>query len=69
MAQGPGDDPATSSLGELPEDEQVAELGQPQEAPAPTGDAKIEPLGHDLASLDAEPAHAVQPARDRPRAW
>ena len=28
-----------------PEDEQIAELGQPQDAPAPTANAKIEALG------------------------
>jgi serine protease Do len=41
------------TLGELPEDEQVAELGQP-EAPSPTGDVKIEPLGMTLAGITPE---------------
>ena len=44
----------TVVLGELPEDEQVAELGQPQETPAPTADAKIEALGVTIASLETE---------------
>ena len=42
------------TLGELPEDETVAELGQPQDTPAPTGDAKVEALGITIASLEAE---------------
>ena len=41
-------------LGELPEDESVAELGTPPETPSPTGDAKIETLGLTIANLEAE---------------
>ena len=52
-------------LGELPEDETVAELGTPQETPSPTGNAKIETLGLTIANLEARAAHPVQPARDR----
>jgi serine protease Do len=34
------------AVGELPDDEQLAELGQPQtDAPAPSAEARIEPLG------------------------
>ena len=44
----------TVVLGELPEDEQIAELGQPQDAPAPSANAKIEPLGITIASLEKE---------------
>ena len=44
----------TVVLGELPEDEQIAELGQPQDAPAPSADAKIEALGITIASLEKE---------------
>ena len=43
------------TLGELPEDETVAELGQPQDAPtAPTDNAKIDTLGITIANLEAE---------------
>ncbi len=41
-------------LGELPEDESVAELGTPPETPSPTGNAKIETLGLTIANLEAE---------------
>ncbi len=41
------------TLGELPEDEQIAELG-PAEPPSPTGDVKIEPLGMTLAAITPE---------------
>jgi serine protease Do len=41
-------------LGELPEDETVAELGTQPEAPSPTGDAKIDTLGLTIANLEAE---------------
>ncbi len=41
-------------LGELPEDEQMAELGPAQETPAPTAGASVEPLGITIASLGPE---------------
>ena len=42
------------TLGELPEDETIAELGQPQDAPSPTGNAKIDLLGITVAGLEPE---------------
>ena len=43
------------TLGELPEDETIAELGQPQDAPAaPADNAKIDTLGITIANLEAE---------------
>jgi serine protease Do len=42
-------------LGELPEDEQQAELGQPQQdAPSATAAAKIEPLGVTVSAISPE---------------
>jgi serine protease Do len=42
------------TLGELPEDETIAELGQPQDTPSPTGNAKIDLLGITVAELEPE---------------
>ena len=42
------------TLGELPEDDAVAELGPAPEAPTTTGDAKIDTLGITIASLEPE---------------
>ena len=42
------------TLGELPEDETLAELGQPQDTPSPTANAKIETLGITIASIEGE---------------
>jgi serine protease Do len=44
----------TVVLGELPEDEQLAELGQPQDAPAPVDQANIEALGVTIANVGPE---------------
>jgi serine protease Do len=41
-------------LGELPEDEQMAELGPAQDAPSPTAGASIDALGVTIATLGAE---------------
>ena len=41
-------------LGELPEDEQLAELGPAQEAPSPTAGATVDVLGITIASLGPE---------------
>ena len=42
------------TLGELPEDDAVAELGPAPEAPTTTSDAKIDTLGITIASLEPE---------------
>ncbi|HEX6016341.1 MAG TPA: DegQ family serine endoprotease [Geminicoccaceae bacterium] len=44
----------TVVLGELPEDEQLAEFGQPQDAPAPVDQARVEALGVTIAKLGPE---------------
>ncbi|HEX8374149.1 MAG TPA: PDZ domain-containing protein, partial [Geminicoccaceae bacterium] len=42
------------TLGELPEDEQLAELGQPAVPQSPTGRVKVDALGLTLAAITPE---------------